>query len=171
MGVAGDRKQVRKTLSDEAVAGAFEELPVLLVVLVAVSLFSVSVAHSAASWGAEDDYSNLQEDCQAFSEMVRSSRTLCLEGRSGIYDYSRLQNMSQSNFFEEFNSTLLGFEYRVIVQCLDTGAGNISQNVTIRTSEMPKGAPLATFSTCVSVDFDGRMGAARLTATIWRPVP
>jgi hypothetical protein len=153
---------------NDAIAGAFEELPTLLVVLVAISLFSVSVAHAAASWGESDDYISLQEDCQIFAGMVRASDTLCAEGRTGVYDIGKLQNISQDDFLEEFNSTLLGFGYRVTIQCIDPETGNVTSNGEIQTSEMPQNLELASFHTCVNVDNAGSTGAARITVTIWR---
>jgi hypothetical protein len=152
---------------DDAIAGAFEELPVLLVVLVAISLFSVSVAHAASSWAESDDYLNLQDDCQTFAGMVRASDTLCAEGKTGIYDIGKLQNISQEDFLEEFNSTLLGFGYRVTIQCIDPETGNVTLGVEIQTSEMPQNLELASFHTCVNVDDAGATGAARITVTIW----
>ena len=153
---------------DDAIIDTFEELPVLLVVLVAISLFSVSVAHAATSWGDTDDYLTLQEDCQTFAGMVRSSETLCVEGKAGVYDFGRLQNISYDDFLDEFNSSMLGFGYRVSIQCIDTSTGNITLNTEIQTSEIPLNIAMASFYTCVNVDNVGIMGAARLTVTIWR---
>jgi hypothetical protein len=158
----------RRISQNDAIAGAFEELPVLLVVLVAISLFSVSVAHAAASWGKSDDYINLQDDCQTFAGMVRASDTLCAEGKTGIFDIGKLQNLSYGDFLEEFNSTLLGFGYRVTIQCIETETGNVTLNREIQTSEMPQSLELASFHTCVNVDNAGSTGAARITVTIWR---
>ncbi|MFO7618856.1 MAG: hypothetical protein R6W91_04290 [Thermoplasmata archaeon] len=155
---------------DDAVAGSFEELPALLVVLVAVSLFSVSVAHSAATWASNDDYCSLLQDCQAFAGMVRESDTLAA-GHSGTYDYCKLANLSAADFLEEFNSTMLGFEYQVTVQCVDVSTGNISLNVEILSSELPsRYANIARHHTCVNVDNRGSIGAARLTVSIWGAV-
>jgi hypothetical protein len=158
----------RRISPDDAIAGAFEELPTLLVVLVAISLFSVSVAHAAASWGESDDYIKLQEDCQTFAGMVRASDTLCAEGKTGIFDIGKLQNISQEDFLEEFNSTLFGFGYRVTIQCVEPEIGNATLGVEIQTSEMPQNLELASFHTCVNVDNAGTTGAARITVTIWR---
>ncbi len=150
------------------IAGAFEELPTLMVVLVAVSLFSVSVAHAASSWNGTEDYSGLQEDCLTFSGMVRASETLCDDGKPGTFSYNKLQNLSGEEFLKEFNATSLGIGYRVVVQCMDTGTGNIALNWTVQSADIPKGVDLATFGSCVGVNNNGRIGAARLTVTIWR---
>ena len=55
---------------------AFEELPALLVVLIAVSLFSVSVAHATMSWDNHEEYEALNDNCQTFAVMVRASNLL-----------------------------------------------------------------------------------------------
>ena len=153
------------------IAGAFEELPAILVVLVAVSLFSVSVAHVATSNDQSDEYSVLQEDCLVFTAMVRASKTLCEEGQSGTYSLDNLQNITEEDFLKEFNATALEIGYKVTVQCLDSETGNITLNWTARTGELPQGGNLASFNSCVSVDNRGIRGAARLTVTIWRDVP
>lgn len=158
----------RRICQDGAIAGAFEELPTLLVVLVAISLFSVSVAHAASSWGESDDYTDLQEDCLTFAGMVRASNTLCVQCKTGIFDIGKLQNISNEDFMEEFNSTLLGFGYRVTIQCVETETGNVTLSREIQTSEMPQNLDLASFHSCVNVDNAGTTGAARITVTIWR---
>ncbi|MBA3046042.1 MAG: hypothetical protein KKH41_07340 [Candidatus Thermoplasmatota archaeon] len=154
---------------DDAVAGSFEELPALLVVLIAISLFSVSVAHATMSWDDSDDYVSLQEDCATFAGMVSSSSMLCVEGHPGVYDYSALQNISEAEMLEEFNTTLFGFEYRISIQCLDLESGNITFDREIITAEQPKGSNAACFNTCVNVMQPAGIGAARLSVTIWRP--
>lgn len=153
---------------NDAVSGAFEELPTLLVVLVAISLFSVSVAHAAASWGESEDYSRLQGDCATFTELVRGSETLCIEGKSGIYSFGSVQNFSGDSFFEEFNTSTLNFEYRIFIQCVDSGTGNLSLNLEIKSSEIADASETACCHTCVNVDRDGVMLAARVTVTIWK---
>ena len=139
----------------------------MLVVLVAVSLFSVSVAHSAATWNSNDDYHGLQADCRSFAEMVRNSDTLA-GGRSGTFEHAKLANFSATDFLEEFNPALLGFEYRVTVQCIDLCTGNITENLEMMSSELPGEADIASYHSCVNVDYSGTIGAARLTVSIWR---
>ena len=139
----------------------------MLVVLVAVSLFSVSLAHATASRADSADYAALLEDCQAFTRLVTVSDTISSQ-RHGTYDYGKLANLSASDFLEEFNSTLLGFGYRVTIQCIDLGTGNVSLAVEVLTSEPPGGANMAACHSCVNVDDGNRIGAARLTVTIWR---
>lgn len=156
-------------IDDIAIAGAFEELPVILVVLVAVSLFSVSVAHAALSLDDGNDRDELQRNCLAFAELVRNSGTLADD--AGTYDYQLLANFSQEDFLSEFNSTLLGFEYRVQIQCIDIATGNITLAQEIMTSPIPKNTSVASYHTCVNVDYGGTIGAARLIISIWEALP
>lgn len=159
---------MRGRLDGEGISGAFEELPALLVVLVAISLFTVSMAHSYSAYGSNSDRLKLQEDCQDFARMVRNADMLCPDSRSGEFDMIALQNLSTETFLEEFNPELLGFQYRVTVQDLDMETGNVSMSITIQSAEMENALDIATFSTCVNlVDFD-RVGAGRLTVSIWR---
>lgn len=155
-------------MNDSGIAGAFEELPVLLVVLVAVSLFSVSVAHAAATWGESDGTAQLQDESDAFSEMVRASDTLCIGGSEGVYDFNSLQIFSEADILDEFNSSVLGFDYRISIQCIDPSSGNITLGVEVQTSPLPSGGPVACTHTCVNVDKGGSVGAARVTVTVWR---
>jgi len=153
------------------IAGAFEELPVLLVVLVAVSLFSVSVANYASSWNDSDEYTALQEDCLAFAAMVKNSRTLCEPDHGGIFSFGNLENFTAEKFLDEFNATSLGIGYCVTVQCLDAQTGEITLNRTVQTADLPTDRDRASFNSCVSVDNNGYRGAARLSVTVWRDGP
>ena len=150
------------------ISGAFEELPALLVVLVAISLFTVSMAHSYSAYGSNAEYARLQEDCRDFTRMVRGAEIICHDSGPGEFDVVALQNLSTETFLEEFNPELLGFQYRVTVQDLDMETGNVSMSITIQSAEMENALDVATFSTCVNlVDFD-RVGAGRLAVSIWR---
>jgi hypothetical protein len=155
-------------LNDSGVAGAFEELPVLLVVLVAVSLFSVSVAHTATSWSQNNSYNELQEDCLTLARMVRNSEALCVEGDPGTFDISKLQNITGDDFIEEFNPSMLGLGYRIGIQCIDTESGNLTSAFFLCSSEPPSGIDTAAFSSCINTDTNGHIGAARLSVMVWR---
>lgn len=141
---------------------AFEELPALMVVLIAISLFSVSVAHATMSWDDNQEYVALQEDCQTFAGMVRSSDILCGENPAGIYNLASIQNISNEAVLEEFNSTLLGFEYRITIQPIDNQTA-----ISFQSAEMPDILQVATVHTCVNIVESGRMTAARLIVSIW----
>lgn len=159
---------MRRSLNDAGVAGAFEELPALLVVLVAVSLFTVSVAHAVSSGDDARDRARLQDDCLAFASMVRCSEVLGGSGCSGEFDMARLANASAVDFAEEFNSTMLGFGYRVVVNCVDLETGNTTLTVELGAAAIPDGGNVATSHTCVNVLDAGTVGAARVSVSIWR---
>lgn len=154
--------------SGDAVAGVFEELPALLVVLVGISLFMVSAAHSFSEWGGDQDYASLQEDCQTFTAMVKSSDLLCSEGKSGCFDMAMLENCSEQEFLSTFNSSVLEFEYQVTIQCLNISTGLSTFTLSVNSSDMRDALEIATFSTCVSVYNKNKMEAARLSVSIWR---
>ena len=141
---------------------AFEELPAIMVVLIAISLFSVSVAHATMSWDDNQDYLTLQENCQTFVGMVRNSDILCGENPAGVYDFASIQNISSETFLKEFNSTLLGFEYRISIQPIDNQTA-----ITFQSSEIIDIMQVATVHTCVNIVESGRITAARLIVSIW----
>ncbi len=145
---------------EEAIAGAFEELPALLVILISISLYTVTLASATASWDNESDYSILMKDCMEFADMVKNSAAL---GASGdrVLDSSRLSNESASSFLEEFNSSQLGFKYRVSI--LELGCES-----PIMFGMNPEPVETATVHTCVGVESHQGRNAAKLTVTIWR---
>jgi len=156
-------KHLRRYSGEDAIAGAFEELPALLVILIGISLFSVSFAHATTTRDDFYEYQELQEDCLDFAGMVRGSETLCGKNSQGTFDSSRLSNETGQAFIEEFNSTLMGFEYRVSVQVIGNGS-----SVLLQSSEIPELSDTATFHTCANVDVNGRIEAARISVSIWR---
>ncbi|MCK5024912.1 MAG: hypothetical protein KAR56_04775 [Thermoplasmata archaeon] len=153
---------MRERLGEEGTAGPFEELPALMVVLIAISLFSVSVAHATMSRDDNQEYITLQEDCRTFASMVRSSHVLCGENPAGIYNLVHIQNISNEAVLEEFNSTLLGFEYRITIQPIDNQTA-----ITIPSAEVSDILQMATVHTCVNIVDNDRITAARLIVSIW----
>ena len=148
---------------EEAISGAFEELPALLVVLIAISLFSVSFASATSSWADDREYLDLQGDCRTFAGMVRSSEILSGDCDAGLFDIFRIQNVSESAFLNEFNSTILGFDYRVSIQPIES-----NDSIKFQTSEILEMSNVATYHTCVSVLENGKVTGARLIVSIWR---
>ncbi len=153
---------MRESVGEDAISGAFEELPALLVVLIAISLFSVSLAHATMSWDDNQEYNALQEDCQTFARIVRNSNVLCGEKHAGTYDLARIQNISNKAIMDNFNSTLLGFEYRILIQPV----GNYSA-IIFQSSEMSDNFNIATFHTSVNLINNGKVSGARLIVSIW----
>jgi hypothetical protein len=155
-------------MNGEGVSGAFEELPALFVVLVGISLFAVTVAHAYSSQAGEQDFTALQEDCLAFSRMVRSSDLLCNGEAAGNLDLTVLKNLSGDCVLEEFDPLALGFEYSLAVSRLDTTTGGIAPVFNFSSVVVENALQTASFASPVNLNEFGSVGAGVLTVSVWR---
>jgi len=141
----------------------FEELPALLVVLIAISLFTVSVAEATMTWNENQEWEMLQKDCKTFLKLLRCSELLCIPNSPGIFDQAKLSNISTNELAQTFNTSDLGFEYRISIQ---TMLNNVS--LLFYSSAFPESGMVCTSHSCVNLDNQGRIGGARLVVSIWR---
>ena len=94
--------------------------------------------------------------------MVRASDILCGECFDGTYDWFRIQNISYQDISSEFNSSNLGFEYKIIIHPIENFLP-----VSFMSSDVTDYVDTVAFETCVNLDIQGRISAANLTVIIW----
>ncbi len=132
-------------------AGGFtEELPALLVVLVALSLFIASAAQARASYMSRRSAIADRERVESFASMVCADETLTWQGRLGMFDAACLADANASSGFQDRHPSV-GFEYRVTVAD-DSGTARWSCN----SSEPPlSGDKIRVSRPCNVVEPDG----------------
>jgi hypothetical protein len=100
----------------QGVGGFTEELPALLVVLVALSLFIASAAQAQASWSSRQSALRSRERVEAFAGLVLADETMLWHGRLGMFDSARLEDANASlDFLAAHRASVVGFDYRVTV--------------------------------------------------------
>ena len=149
-----------------AVAGSFEDLPALLIILVASSVLIVTIAGSYAAYHSYLDGLRLHEEAVQFSQAVRTYDILTWNGEEGRFLASKLNENSRAQMVLDFPPESLGFHYNVRIQDVSTydyrydwWAGE----------EIPAGITRESVTSPVTIRNEaGQSHAAHLIVTIWR---
>ena len=105
-----------KRWGGQGVEGFSEELPALLVVLVAISLFVASAAQAYATYGSRQAALRERERVESFATMICADEELAWSGRLGMFHIASLSDSNASASFESrYNSTIIGFSYIVTI--------------------------------------------------------
>jgi hypothetical protein len=106
---------------DRGTAGFFEEMPVLLIVLIGLFLFLASFAHSYGAYLNNQETIKTHDLAQQFSEEIRGWDGLLDESEwtAGVFSYAKMTKASfDQTLVDEFNMSRLDFQYHVtIVDC------------------------------------------------------
>jgi hypothetical protein len=146
------------------VGGFTEELPALLVVLVAISLFIASAAQAYASYGSRQAAVRDRERVESFAGQLCSDAELTWHGRLAMFDASSLSNANASKaFHSRYNSSRMSFDYSVTIADL---SGSDSWNFSSG-SVYIAGAKLRISSACNIADSGGFVRPALLTIEAW----
>jgi hypothetical protein len=148
-----------------AVGGFSEELPAMLVVLVAVSLFIASAAQAYASWDERQRDAKERERVETFAARLCAEPNLTWHGRLAMFDSARLADANCSAFLRSaYSADALGFEYSVSVSGID-GAEIWRHASAIE----PEGASVVRASrACNVVEADGLVRPCLLEVEAWR---
>lgn len=92
-----------------------EEIPSILVVIVAMFLFLMTMAETVISYTRFQEERLLADDMSSFCDSILSHEPLLHDFAYGQFDATKLNEESTSRFQEHFDSQLLGFRYNITI--------------------------------------------------------
>ena len=148
----------------KGVGGFAEELPALLVVLVAVSLFVASAAQAYASYGSRQAAIRDRERVAAFAGQLCADGELTWNGRLAMFDIASLSDANASSMvLARYDASRMGFEYKVAISDLSgSGCWNFTSGAGHASA-----AKVRIARACNLVDHSGVVRPALLTVEAW----
>jgi hypothetical protein len=152
---------------EEAIAGFFEDIPVLLVVTIATGLFLFSLVHAYVTYLDQFEHERMHENAQELSEAIRGYEELTHDFREGVFNGDKLHSMDTTTFSQDFNETVLGYHFQVsIIDCSNYPTS--SQYTTFfGNSHPPVKGNRYSVTTSVLIKEDNEYHASQLIVTIW----
>jgi hypothetical protein len=146
------------------VGGFTEELPAMLVVLVAVSLFVASLATAHSSFVERERWLDRRESVSSVLGLLWSDQELT-EGHAGMYDAMTLADENSTSYVVSILSpAVLGFQYRLEITSLD----GKDLNFTVETGQRPTGKPTVVESSpCNILVGQGHVEPGLVRITAW----
>lgn len=152
---------------EEGIAGFFEDIPVLLVVIIATGIFLFSLVHAYVLYLDQFEYQRMHENALGLSRSVRSYDGLIYGSEEGVFLGDKLTSLTFEALQEDFNVTRLGYNYQVSI--IDTSDYQNSVNYTksFKTANPPVTGNRYSVTTSVLIKVDKTYHAAQLIVTIW----
>jgi len=154
-------------LAEEGTAGFFEDIPVLIVVLIATGIFLYSLVHAYVVYLDNVEYQSMNIEVMDFQDAIRGYEGLTMEFEEGVFSGDKLVSLSLEDLKKDFNPKVLGYQYQVSI--IDTSSYQNSLEYTkfYATSEPPSRGELYSTTTSVLIAVEETYHAAQLTVSIW----
>jgi hypothetical protein len=152
---------------EEGIAGFFEDIPVLIVVVIATGIFLVSLVSAYVSYLDSLEGQRMHDEAESFCKAIRSYEGFTDGSREGVFSGDKLIMISSESMQEDFHPTALGFHYQVAI--VDTSDYPNAANFTksLETAEPPLTGNRYTVTTSILINVEENFHAAQLIVTIW----
>jgi hypothetical protein len=155
------------SLREEGIAGPFEDIPVLIVVIIATAIFLFSLVHAYVNYIENIEDNRMSENAQSLSNSLRSYEALLDGSREGVFLGEKLQVFTTEKLKEDYNESRLGYHFRMSV--LDTSGYPNANNYTnsFGNHNLPVEGNKYTVTTSILIRVDSHYHTARLIVTAW----
>ncbi|MFW5904362.1 MAG: hypothetical protein ACOC89_04345 [Candidatus Saliniplasma sp.] len=149
---------------DRGVAGFFVDIPALLTIIIAISIFTLSLFHAQSVYIREQKEEDMKQN---LDDLISSFRRYHHISESpGVYNYENLEALNQSILNRTYDRQSLGFEYRIKIT--DNSFYENDYSFEFKTSPIPSHEQIYSRSSSVVVENDlGRVHLCSLKITIW----
>lgn len=154
-------------LSGEGTAGFLEDIPVLMVVLVATGIFLYSLVHAYVVYLDNLEHARMNREVMGFQDAVRGYEGLMEGSEEGVFSGDKLLSLTTGNLRGDFDPHTLGYHYRVSI--IDTSGyqNSLVYTRSFTTSEPPAGGDTYSATTSVLIIVESSWHAGQLIVTIW----
>jgi len=162
---------MKRKINDRGVVGFYEDVPALLIVVVATVIFLASIYSAVNRHGQRTEISDFEREAVEFAEGVRASPLLLYEDNVGQFDATKVQYLDSENLTLSFDHP--DFYYRV--ELIDVSNYSVKYNQTwsrepdfnFTEEHYEEGRKVIHLSVTIVVDTD-EIHPARLRVEVWK---
>lgn len=153
--------------AEEGAAGFFEDIPVLIVVLIATGIFLYSLVHAYVVYLDNLENQKMVDEAVGFQDAVRGYEGLIVEFEEGVFSGDKLISLSLEDLTEDFNPLVLGYNYQVTIIDTSSYQNSLDYTKSFATSEPPARGDRYSVTTSVLILVEDTYHAGQLAVTIW----
>jgi hypothetical protein len=152
---------------EEGISSFFEDIPVLIVVTIAIGIFLFSLVHAYVVYVDQLEHKRMHDKARDFCRTVRTYEGLTHDLREGVFLDDKIAILTSEVLREDFDPKTLGYNYQVSI--VDTSDYLDSNNYTksFRTDDLPSSGDRYSHTTSILIKVDSSYHAAQLIVTIW----
>ncbi len=162
---------MKRKMDDKGVVGFYEDVPALLIVVVATVIFLASIYSAIGRHEQKTSISDFEREALEFADAVRSSPLLLHEGEVGRFDATKIQGLESENLTRSLNYP--DFFYRV--EITDVSNYSVRYNQTwsrepehnFTAEDYQEGRKVIYLSVNIVVDTN-EVHTARMRVEVWR---
>ena len=155
-------------IKSRGVSGIFEDMPVLIIVILGVSLFLLSSVHAYSTYLQNQIRSELREDAIDLSSALRSYDRFLGDATPGVFSLEKVARLNESEFEKDFPPVHLGFQYQVSLIVTSKSAAFNESTFTWSSLDHVNGRDTAGAQSFVLIDDGLRSHPARMYVLIWK---
>ncbi|UCE36079.1 MAG: hypothetical protein JSW00_11025 [Thermoplasmata archaeon] len=152
---------------EEGIAGAFEDIPVLIVVTIATGIFLFSLVHAYVVYLEQLESQRMYENANDLLSSVRSYEGLTHEFREGVFLGDKLITLTSEALREDYDPNVLGFDYQISIIDTSDYPNCVNYTMSFSSIEEPPTKNRYSVTTSISIKVDEDYHAGQLIVMIW----
>lgn len=152
---------------DEGVAGFFEDIPALIVVIIGFGIFLLSIVSAFISYQTQQESFRMHQESVEFMEAIRIYDKITYDSKEGIFHGDSIQTITNETLKTDFHPDALGYEYRIIINDVSDYPNKNIYKKSFQTSAPPSSSSKYTITSSVVIKVGEYYHAAQLIVTIW----
>ena len=155
------------SLGEEAVAGPFEDIPVLIVVMIATTIFLFSMVHAYVNYLDNIENQRMRENAYSLSNSIRSYEKLTDDSKEGVYLGENVLSLTTEVLNEDFEEAKLGYHFRISIMDTSSYPNSNYYSTSFGKSNPPASGDIYSVTTSVLIKVNEEYHTAQLMVTIW----
>jgi len=153
---------------NEGVAGFFEDIPALIVVIIGFGIFLLSMVNAFVAYQAQQNSFRMHQENVEFSQAIRSYDKLTYNNMEGVFQGEKILNTSTwGKIKNDFHPVALGYDYRIIINDVSDYPDKFLFKKNFQTSPPPSRTSKYTVTSSVVINVGEFYHPAQLIVTIW----
>jgi hypothetical protein len=152
---------------EEAVAGPFEDIPVLIVVMIATSIFLFSMVHGYVNYLDNVEDQRMRDNAYSLSNSIRSYEELLDGSKEGVFLGEKVLSLTTETLNNDYKEAELGYRFRIAI--LDTSdypnAHDYSRSYG--DSNPPANGNIYSITTSILISVNEEYHTAQLIVILW----
>jgi hypothetical protein len=154
-------------LSNHGVAGFFEDIPALIVVIIGFGIFLLSMVNAFVAYQSQQNSFRMHQESVEFSQAIRGYDRLTYNSMEGVFLGDNILNLSDIKIKNDFHPNSLNFNYLVIIKDVSDYPDSHKYIRNFDTSDVPQRTSIYTVSSSVVIVVGDNYHAAQLIVMIW----
>lgn len=152
---------------NDGVAGFFEDIPTLIVVIIGFGIFLLTVVNAFVAYQAQQDSFRMHQEVVEFTQAMRVYDKFTYNSLEGVYLGDKLIDIQYDTIETDFNPRALGYDYRIIINDVSDYPNRNLYKRSFQTDSPPPEASKYTVTSSIVIRVGEYNHAGELIVTIW----